>query len=422
MRHKRREIGLADIFHFSFEALWDRKVRSGLTILMVVMGASLVTSLNGMTQGMDAFMKSQLSTLATNVLFVLPAPRQLQMAGPPPAPQMVMNDQTVQVIRSIKGVQMAFPAYRAAVTVSSGSQSRQAFLFGVDIEKLVYVNPDLSLSEGSFYSRIDTNGIVFGNKVAYPPGQPNPLVRVGQIVSLEYTHVEKSGVQEKVVTERRSFQVKGILNEVGSEWRDNAVYISVPAANAFLRKAGKYDVVYTVTTDTSVNEEVQQALINRFGVTNVGVITPKDIAERVESIQGGFRFFMTVVAIISLIVGSMGIVTTMFTSVIERTREIGILKALGSTNKVVLLFFLLESAAIGILGAIAGMSMGVAASNFLVQRLPLQDIRFFRAAGAVFTPFDFIYVFALAVGMSMLAGLYPAWRAAKMDPVDALRG
>lgn len=215
--------------------------------------------------------------------------------------------------------------------------------------------------------------------------------------------------------------VKGILNEIGNEFRDNSVFISPPAANAFLKKGGKYDVTYTITADASRNDEVQEAIINRFGVTNVGVVSPRDIAERTQAIQGGFGFFMSVIAVISLAVGAMGIVTTMTTSVMERTREIGVLKAIGSSNKVVLLVFLFESAAIGMIGAIGGLVAGSIAANLLIQKLPLQDIRAFKAAEAVITPFDVAYIFAMAVAMSIFAGLYPAYRASKMDPVEALR-
>lgn len=334
---------------------------------------------------------------------------------------MVMNEQTLQVFRSFGGVQTVIPFYRGSVTVISGGQSRSVIVMGIDQNKLPYVTPDISLQEGSYVGKLDPVGIIFGYQIAYPPGQTNPFVRVGQIVTLEFTHITSVGGQEKATTERRSFQVKGILNQLGNEFRDTLVYVSLPAANSFLKKAGKYNGAYVITNDADVNDVVEKSILQYFGANNIGVISPKDIAERVQSIQGGFRFFMTVVSVISLMVGAMGIVTTMFTSVVERTREIGVLKALGSNNKMVLLVFLFESAAIGILGGIIGIAAGSVMANSLIDRLPLQDFRVFRTGGAVLTPQDVAFTFGLSVLLSMGAGLYPAWRASKLDPVHALR-
>lgn len=413
-------MGLVDLFQFAFEALTARRLRSALTVMMVLIGASLVTSLNGMTQGMNTFVNSQLSSLAPNVLIVLPAPRSIGSFGPPPAPVMTFNEQTVNTLRGFHEVREVIPFYRGAAKISAGGFSKNVNVLGIDHSKLQFVTPSISVDDGHLVSKTDSLGIVLGSKVAYPPGQIQQVAKVAQIVSLEFSYVETKGGQQRSVVERRSFQVKGILNPIGDDSRDESVYISPPAANAFMKKSGKYDGMYAITTNIEANGRLEKAVLGYFGPTSIGVISPKSIAERVQSIIGGFRTFMTTVALVSLIVGAIGIVTTLFTSVMERTTEIGVLKAIGFDNKLVLLIFLCESAAIGVLGGTLGIGIGSASANMVVRRLPLIQFQG-RNVQASLAPEDLAFTWGLSVFLSILAGLYPAWRASKLDPVDALR-
>lgn len=416
-------MGPFDLFHFAYEALVDRKLRSAMTILMVIVGASLVTSLNGMSQGMNNFIDQQLSTIALNVLIVIPAPRPLAAfgGGPSSPPTMTFTEQTAANFHRLVGVQQVIPFFRGTVTVQSAGLSRQTTVIGVEQTKLLYVNPTLSLAEGNWLGKFDGIGIVFGSKVAFPPGQTAPFVKLGQMVTLEYSYVDNSGPVAKAVTQKRSFQVKGILNELGTEFRDEAVYLAVPTANTFLNKGGKYDGFFLVSSGVEDNDRIEKAILTFYGPTNIGVITPKAFAERMQGIISGFAMFMTTIGLVSMLIGSVGIITTQFTSVMERTREIGVLKALGFDNKLVLIAFLCESATIGMLGGAIGIAVGSLASDLVVANLPIQGVRFLRANKAVLTPIDLVTTWMTSVALSVLAGLYPAWRASRMFPVEALR-
>jgi len=415
-------LDVREIFLFAYEALMDRKFRTGVTVLMVVVGATLVTSLNGMTQGMNGWINQQLSTVAPTAMVVLPAPRPFaSIGGPSPPPTMVFTESTAATLKRFPGVQLVFPYYRGTVTIHSAGFSQQATVLATDMEKLRYVNPTLSAGEGALITKDDSLGIVFGYKIAHPPGQTTPFVSVGQTVTLEYTYVDSSGPAPKTITAKKGFQVKGILNEIGTEFRDNVVYISPAAGNSLLAKVGKYDGFYLIASSVEDAERVEKAILGFYGNNNIGVITPKTVVQTVMNIVGGFRTFMTTVGMISLLVGAVGIVTTQFTSVMERVREIGILKALGFDNRLVMAIFLCESATIGIIGGTLGILVGSFASDLVVKNLPIKGIFFLRASRPVLTPEDLITTWLMAVALSILAGLYPAWKASRMVPVQSLR-
>ena len=135
--------------------------------------------------------------------------------------------------------------------------------------------------------------------------------------------------------------------------------------------------------------------------------------------MGTFLGFLTAVAAVSMFVGAVGIITTLYTSVMERTREIGLLKAIGYTGGTILFMFLMESFTIGLLGGLLGLTAGVAGAYAMIGILPL-------AANAIsitpyFRPTDLAQVFLLACALSVIAGIYPAWRASTLSPITALK-
>jgi putative ABC transport system permease protein len=234
---------------------------------------------------------------------------------------------------------------------------------------------------------------------------------------VELSKVESSGPYQKVVTKRKSFQVKGVLNELGNMLIDNQVYVSLPAAASLLEKGGEYSGIYVITRDPGLNDEVVERIKEIYG-KNIGVTSPKAIAETINRILGTFNAYIQSIAAISLLVGAVGIVTTLFTSVMERTREIGLLKALGFSNETVLALFLAESGVIGLVGGLMGVVAGVGGAHLLSVLTPFGE-------GVNINPTfklgDIAYVWGLSLTLSLLAGLYPAWRASKLSPLTALR-
>lgn len=407
-----------DILGLSFGALSERKLRSGLTILMVIIGATLITSIYGLNAGMQNFVTEQLNVLGANLLIVTPAPI-LEAQGPGAAAgsSVILNEQTVKTLKGIPGVNVIVPLYSGSAKIISSGTSRTVSVDGIDQRNLRTIYPTLSLEAGSLLQTSDSIGIVLGNEVAHPSGHTTPFAVVGQTVSLQYTFVEDTAQGQKTQTKTRVFQVKGILKAVGSTGIDSSAFITTSAANSLFNKGGHYSGLYVITKDPNLNDQVE-ARIKKIYANNIGVISPKSLAATIQQLLGGFLGFISSVGAISLLVGAVGIVTTLYTSVMERTREIGLLKALGFRNEVVMIIFLSESAMIGILGGILGILGGIGGAQVLAGLFafgPQSSIK------PVILPSDVLTVFALSLFLSVGAGLYPAWRAARLDPIVALR-
>lgn len=390
---------------------------------MVMIGVSLITSLDGLGAGIDNYIEEQLNTLGANVLIISPSEGGGGGFGPPvQTPETKLTSQTVRTIDRVLGIEDTVPFYNGAVTIKSGSEEKTISVNGVDQSKLKYITPKISLESGSFVSETDNAGIVLGYNIAYPADLDRPFAKRGQIVSLIYFEVEEVGGGRQIVKEKKkSFRVQGILEELGNQIVDNTAYISTPAANSLLNKNNIYDGIYGITRDADENEEIEERIRKIYG-ENIGIISPKSLIELIQEIVGTFTAFLTTVASVSMFVAAVGIITTLYTSVLERTREIGLLKALGYGNRTILFMFLTESMAIGTLGGIFGILTGIIGA-ILLGRFILSA---FAGSGAsalnpVFLPIELIEVFILALILSMIAGLYPAWRASKLSPISALR-
>lgn len=410
-----------EILRLSFGALNERKVRSGLTILMVIIGVTLMTSLNGLSGGMGNFIDEQFELLAPNVLIITPSEASVGFGPPQELPETKLTLQTVKTIEKTHGVEVAFPVIFSAVTLRAGGEERSVLVMGIDQDKVKHIAPKVSVEDGSYVYPYDSIGVVFGNRLAYPPDLDRPLAKLGQTITLEYLKVETEDGRDKIVVEKKSFQLKGILKELGSQDIDSTAFISVAAANSLLEKEGIYDAIYAVTIDPDYNDIVEERIHKIYG-KNIGVVSPKALAETIKDVMDQFMSFISAIALVSMFVGGVGIITTVYTSVMERTREIGLLKAIGYQNRTILFMFLTESLAIGLLGAILGLIAGFGGAYVLVEIMLRVDP---YAEGATmspyFKPMDIIEIFSLSLVLSLVAGLYPAWRASKLSPIKALR-
>jgi len=168
----------------------------------------------------------------------------------------------------------------------------------------------------------------------------------------------------------------------------------------------------------TVADEIEKLLDKRHGKGLFSAMTTDQILKRIESVLSIMTFILVGIAAISLLVAAFGIMNTMLMSVLERTREIGVMKAIGATNRQVLLIFLYESIAIGIIGGVIGVLLGAGFTNILIA-----VFRGFTGMSmtAFINPLLLVFGVIFAVIVSVASGIYPARRAAKLDPIEALR-
>ncbi|MEM3737624.1 MAG: FtsX-like permease family protein [Candidatus Bathyarchaeia archaeon] len=417
-------MNVLEIFSFSLNALRERKVRAALTILMVVIGASLIISLDGMSAGMNVFIEEQFSVLAPNIIIVTPAPVIMGAGGAQSNP-VELNALTVNTLRSIPGVLDVSPIIARNVELRSGGSTISVMMVGMDQTKAHYIAPNIKLEEGQLVSPFDSVGVVVGHDIKYPPGQTQPFARLGQSLTAQYTVLEGSGSTQKPVTVKRSFIVRGSIEDLGASsfiQMNDIALVSLSAAQTFFKTGGEYDAVYIVTRSADLNPQVEERIREIYG-EDIGITTPKAIVETIQGFVSGFSVFVSAIAAISMIVAAVGVVTTLLTAVMERTREIGILKALGFKDSLIMLLFLSEAALIGAIGAsvgiLLGMGLGASLLSMLLAGTPQQG--FFGEIKPVFFAGDILFVWGFALITSIIAGFYPAWRASSLDPIVALR-
>jgi len=411
---------LTDLISYSFGAMRERKLRAVLTIAMVLIGAGLITALNGLTTGMYQYIGGQFGTLGANVVIVLPGMETTTR----------ITEQTASVIRQIEGVKAAVPYVQQMATAQSAGASASVLVTGADQRYLKEVFPTIEVAEGSLVAPQDSIGIVLGHSIAYPPDRPNPFAHVGSVVSISF-----SVVKEKLPeTVKRSFVVRGILAEMGTSGMflpvDRMAFISLSAASSLFGASGDYSGVNVITNGPEEAERVAGEIRRLYG-RSFEVYTSKTIIALIQNILGALSLFLGSVASVSLIVASVGIFAGLYTSVMERTREIGLLKAIGFKKRGILGVFLAEAALIGIIGGVLGDAVGVGLGYgmaVVMGQMRSQVTSEMAAEGAgigyvppYFTPENFLFVFAFSLAVSMIAGAYPAWRASRLDPVVALR-
>jgi len=196
---------------------------------------------------------------------------------------------------------------------------------------------------------------------------------------------------------------------------DQIAFISLSSAKSFFNRHDVYDGIYVITEDPSLNDVVRARLQARY---NVNVLSPKSIADAIQRISSAISLFVDSIAAVSLLVASVGIITTLWTSMIERIREIGILKAIGFSNGKIMRLFLNEAIIIGVVGGTLGLVFGVGLA-YIMKTFFRGD--FFVTITPMFTPQNFLSTWLLCLILSMVSGFYPAWRASQLDPVTSLR-
>ena len=412
-------MNLVEIFQFSFEALMSRKLRFILTILMVMAGSSLLNSVNGFGAGFTELFNKQFSSLAPNVMFVTSSQQQEQGGGPgsapPPPAKITLNAAVINRIESLPFVDEVIPTYQSQIELHSKSDTRTVSVFSVDPEKLKVISPTLEYEPGSNIRPNDPSAMIVAHDVANPPGENTAFITLGQTIRATYSFVDPD--TGKQTDQSKNFVVTAIGKQTGNPTIDNAVIINLNSGNILLQKSNKYDTLFTVARSSQFVPEVEKEIRRLYG-NDIGITTLEALLKTVREFTAGINSFLLSIAVISLIVGGVGIITTLYTSVIERTREIGTLKAIGTEGKNILFLFLVEALLIGIIGATLGLLGGLGGGYVLGSLAP-------RDGGPPLTPVyltsDLVTVWMTSVSLSIVAGLFPAWKASRTLPIEALR-
>jgi putative ABC transport system permease protein len=400
---------LTDMVSYSFNALRYGKVRSWLTVLGIVVGISTIVILIGLVEGLRQDITSELEGFGSNTIVISPASTSGATAAAasfmPSKGKLYMED--YERIKRLGSVEYITPAIISRTYAKYRKDEISVSVMGVKPDVLLQTTGMVELEEGRFLTDNDRKMMVIGNNIAKE--QFDEEVRVGSVIYLS--------------DER--YTVVGVLKKTGSSFfnLDAAVLIPFEEAQDMFSDIMAEDEITGIRLTVKegedpveVAEEIDDILLAAHHVTedekDFSVVTAEFINERLGEITGLLSLFMGAIAGISLIVGGVGISNTMFMSVIERTREIGMLKAVGATEKEIQGLFLVESSMIGFFGGIAGLILAFV----LITIIDLSGY-----VPAVFIPWVAAGALIFAATVGILTGVLPARQAAALDPIEALR-
>lgn len=400
-------------FEFAFRNLRKKGIRSWLTLLGIFIGILAVVSLITLGNAMKVAVNSQFGVTNTEIISVQAGGLQYGVPG-----SLVTNPLTTDDVEAIDKL------------------SSVEFAIGRNIETGKMEYNDI-LAVGSAYSVIE--------------GREKEIYEITDDVEAEYGRLLKSGDYRKVVLGANfrdkdtnpfgkeivpgkkvlindvEFEVVGILKKKGSFIYDWTAFIYDDELKDIMDYGEDVDLIDVKVKDKEIidrtKEDIEKLLRQRrdvdVGEEDFEVTTPEAMLEQINSVLGAIQAFVIIIASISILVGSIGIINTMTTSVLERKKEIGIMKSVGAKNSQIFLQFFIESGFLGLIGGIVGAVFGV-----LVGYLGTLGIN--NWIGSTIQPeISFVLIFFVLLGSFVIgscAGIFPAMQAAKQNPVEALRG
>ena len=402
-----------DYFSLAISNLKHRGLRSLLTMLGIFIGIAAVVSLISLGQGLQDAITGQFATLDFDKLLIQNAEAGFGPPGSTVAKK--LTDKDLKLVEEVNGVEHVIVRLIRAATFEF-NEVRQFKTIGSVPEneeqiKIIQDALNAEIFAGKFLTKEDKGKIVLGNNY------------------LDAEDFEKDiRLGSKVLIHGEKFEVIGILDKSGIFFINDAIFMLEEDMKDFLDIGDEIDVIVVQVEDPDRIEEVAEDIKRKLrkdrdlkeGEEDFSVETPLQSISTVNTVLNIVRLIVTGIATVSLLVGGIGIANSMYTSVLERTREIGVMKAVGARNIDVLMIFLIESSLLGLVGGIIGALLGLglaigasgAASAALGGALDLQ-IKFSLPLTVA------AISFSLLVGM--IAGILPAIQASKLNPVDALR-
>lgn len=419
---------VSKIVGMAFENLKQRKLRTTLTTLGVVIGITTIIALASLGEGFRFEVKQRMEAgFELDVLIIFPGSVTAGL-GQPFAPA------DINKVRNINGVSLVTPMMTlpSAQVFKNDGEKIGAFTVGaVNLTAMREMLPQrFRMAYGAFPEDNENDTIVLGYKAATRNG--TAVVNLDEKVALTM-NVTVGGY---AYTVNRTLRVAAVLQEGGTSGITNFDYWAFIPVNTGVQilHGEYYQIILVKVSDPKLSEQVAADIEQRFPRYSISILVPSTFMEQVDNVLNLLQIFLMAVASISLLVAGIGIMNIMTVSVMERTREVGILKAIGARSRTVLSMFLTEAALIGTIGGVIGLFAGYGLSYGLARLMSSfmqpqhqQDTLFGTPGRApltispVFTPEWTIIAFVFAIVVCVIFGLYPARKASKLNPVEALR-
>ena len=395
-------------FLMAWASLIANKMRSILTMLGIIIGVAAVIALVSIGNGVKQDIQNSISSLGSNLLMVMPGAPRTPGVRPSAGSMKSLKVSDYEAIAKLDGVKAASPMTNGTYVVIYQNKNWTTSVSGVNANYLDVNN--WSMKSGRFLS--DKN-IQNRERVAV----------VGKTV-VKNLFGDENPVGAEIRVKNIPFRIIGVLNSKGSGamGNDQDDMVIIPYTTAMERVEGVdyLRMIYVVGKDENGIDRLQSDIENllrvRHGIkdTNLddfNIQNMNSIMETMEETTGTLTLFLGAVAAISLVVGGIGIMNIMLVSVTERTREIGVRKALGATYSVIVTQFLIEAVVISLMGGIIGIILGIGSSKLIGMASGMSTV--------ISIP-TIVMSFAFSMAIGLIFGIYPARKAAKLNPIDAL--
>ncbi len=417
---------ISENIRMALRALRANKLRAALTMLGIIIGVSAVITLVSVGRGVENYIGAAFGSIGTDLLFILPGSPDETASGPPTevvrdnvviGPALSIKDaEALRDPRRVPDVAIIAPEVRTVAPVALGGDVTQPFVSGVE--------PDYAearswkTTEGRFISDSDMTSRA---RVAV----------IGQSIVKELFEDGRSPIDQLIKINQQPYRVVGVLEGKGGSLGgdlDNQVFVPLTTAHNELyplrNRSGEPVVSFMYVLPRAgadrkeVSEQLKTVLRDRHNISyrdddDFSVYSQADFLAAFGAIIGAVTVFLSAIAAISLIVGGIGIMNIMLVTVTERTREIGLRKAIGARRRDILVQFLIEAMTLSLLGGLIGIVVGASGATAIGKLV--ENFNPVVAPGAVLMAVGF----SMAVGLFF--GLYPAWRASRLNPIEALR-
>lgn len=394
---------------YSLQNLQKRKLRSWLSVISILIGITSIFALLSFGIGIQNYVNALAEESGGNKLFV-----QAKSVGAPGTDEnFFLSKDDVDFVGKIIGVNEIVGMYFKAAEIKLDKQKKFTFVMGIDTGSLDFIQETFSIDiiKGRQLKKGDLDKVVLGYNY--------------QLEDKIFKKALKLG--DKIEINSKPFEVVGFYDEVGNPQDDSQAYITDRAFEAlfpalkdrfgFVMLSAQKDVIPSELAD-KINDKLRKFKNQDKGKENFFVQTFEDAVATFSTIINVINGMLVLIAFVSLIVAFVNIMNTMYTAIIERTKEIGVMKAIGAKNSDILIVFVVESGLIGLIGGVLGILLGYIVSSIGGSIAAASGFALLKPAYPLSLIFGCLF-FSLFVGA--VAGFFPARRASKLKPVDALR-
>lgn len=403
---------LKDYLKIALNAVLKRKLRSYLTMIGVFIGIAAVVSLIGLGEGLREAILGQFGEFSPDTLTVQAGGIQ---AGPPGTGVITpLTRDDAKELEGIQGVKVIIPRHIRMMAIEFNDQTQFTFaasMVGGDARKEIERVLQIDIEKGRALKDGDRNKVVLGYNFGTEDSGFGKPIEPGQ----------------RVIVGGKQFEVVGINSKKGSFIFDNVILMNEAPLIELIDDDETIDIIAVVVNDINEIDAVQERLEKKMrklrnvdvGEEDFEVSSPQNTLQTIGDTLFAVQLFVYLIASISLLVGGIGIMNTMYTAVLERTKEIGIMKSIGAQNHVIFTIYFIESGFMGLVGGVIGIILGVGLASGLafVGTLALGS----DLISASFSPLLLFGALLFSFLLGSIAGITPALGAAKMNPVDALR-